>query len=455
VRLDLTAYAGSAALTIAFAALVAEPGWLGLGGTDSGPVAAASAAEHGAPTFPADADAERAPLATVLALSTADSVLEEAYRYGPERRLVTVGSGDTLLGLLGEAGVPRREAHEAVDALETVYDPRDLQIGQELTLGFRHDGRTVALTGLELMPEVDRVITVERQGDGFAARQAANRLETRRVAAGFYIDASLAADAGNAGVPYAVLHPLIRVFSYSVDFQRDFRPGDEFRILYEREHHADGEVARLGEPVYAELRLGDRALPVYRFETADGAVDYFDPTGQSVRRALLRTPVDGARLSSGYGMRRHPILGYTRMHRGTDFAAPTGTPIFAAGDGVVDAIGPNRGYGNYLRIRHNSRLSTAYAHMSRFAGGLSRGDRVRQGEVIGYVGSTGLSTGPHLHYEVLVEGAQVNPMSVDLPTGRMLEGAELARFEAMVAETDAEYAAAMARAGQVAERPAE
>ena len=455
MRVDLTVYAGATALTLAFFAFLAHDDLIGRRGGDA--AAAGMAAEAG-PTAAAasrDADAERVPLATVLALGDADSLLEQAYRYGVERRIIAVGTGDTLLGLLSAAGAERGDAHAVVDALETVYDPRDLQIGQALTLVLRHYGRNSALIGLELMPEVDRIIRVRQTDDGFAAESLANVLETRRIAAGYFVNASLAADATRAGVPYEVLHPLIRVFSYSVDFQRDFQPGDEVRILYERDHHADGAIARHGEPLYAELRLGDRALPIYRFETTDGAIDYFDPDGQSVRRALLRTPIDGARLSSGFGMRRHPILGYTRMHRGTDFAAPRGTPIFSAGDGVIEVIGPNRGYGNYMRIRHNNRLSTAYAHMNRFANGLRRGDRVRQGQVIGYVGSTGLSTGPHLHYEVLVGGTQVNPLSVDLPTGLRLEGTELARFRTMVADIDAAYATAMRQAGQLAETPEE
>ena len=453
MRVDLTVYAGTVALAIAVVAFLAQDDLIGSRGSDAAAAGMAADAEPNAER--PDADAERVPLPTVLTLGEADTLLEQAYRYGVERRVVAVGSGDTLLGLFAAAGAERGEAHAVVDALETVYDPRDLQIGQALTLMLRHDGRDSTLIGLELMPEVDRIIRVRRVGDGFTAESLANDLETRRVAAGYFINASLAADASRAGVPYEVLHPLIRVFSYSVDFQRDFQPGDEVRILYERDHYADGTVARHGEPLYAELRLGERALPIYRFETADGAMDYFDSDGQSVRRALLRTPIDGARLSSGFGMRRHPILGYTRMHRGTDFAAPRGTPILSAGDGVIEAIGPNRGYGNYMRIRHNGQLSTAYAHMSRFASRLRRGDQVRQGQVIGYVGSTGLSTGPHLHYEVLVDGAQVNPMSVDLPTGRVLEGAELAQFRAMAAEIDTTDATAMRQAGQLAETPSE
>jgi murein DD-endopeptidase MepM/ murein hydrolase activator NlpD len=166
----------------------------------------------------------------------------------------------------------------------------------------------------------------------------------------------------------------------------------------------------------------------------------------------MRTPIDGARMSSGFGMRRHPVLGYSRMHRGTDFAAPTGTPIYAAGNGTIDFIGNNRGYGRYVRIRHSGGLATAYAHMSRFAKGLERGSRVEQGEVIGYVGTTGLSTGPHLHYEVLQNGTQINPMAVDLPTGRNLEGSELAAFRAAADDIDRQFAL-MAAGTQVAESP--
>ena len=402
----------------------------------------------------ADLEAETPPMASVLALTVADSLLEEPYRVGEERRTVEVASGDTILALMLGSGAASRDAHALIDALETVYNPRDLQIGQEITLVFNHHGYSSSLEGLELMPSVETIAMVRRNADGdFEASEVANDLDTRRVAAAGTITNNLAADTGAAGVPYGVLVPLIRAYSYTVDFQRDIQPGDSFEILFERDFFADGTQARNGDVLYARLRLGDRDLPVYQFETDDGMVDYYDRDGLSVRRALLRTPIDGARLSSGFGMRRHPILGYTRMHRGVDFAAPTGTPILAAGDGVVDLIGPNRGYGNYIRLRHNSRMATAYAHMSRFARGLSRGTRVRQGDVIGFVGSTGLSTGPHLHYEVLIGGSQVNPLSVDLPTGRELAGTELARFRGVIDALDAAFAESLRERDQLAETP--
>ena len=422
----------------------------------------APAPQAAGPSAPAvelalELDEQTPPLTSVLALSVADSLLTEPYAIGTERRTVTVASGDTLLAVLANNGAPRTQAHALVDALEVLYDPRDLQIGQELTLILDRMGHETTLRGFEIMPDVEATIRVTRnaQDTAYQAERIATHLEVQRIAAAGAITSSLAADTGTAGVPYAVLMPLIRAYSYTVDFQRDIRDGDRFEVLFEREYFDDGRVARDGEVLYARLQLGDRDLPVYRFETSDGYIDYFDRDGLSVRRALLRTPIDGARLSSGYGYRRHPILGYTRLHRGVDFAAPTGTPIFAAGDGVIERLGPNAGYGNYIRIRHTGRLGTAYAHMSRFARGLAPGARVRQGQVIGHVGSTGLSTGPHLHYEVLQDGVQVNPLSVDLPIGRELTGSDLVAFRARMDDIDASFRSAIRTQGQLAETPSD
>jgi murein DD-endopeptidase MepM/ murein hydrolase activator NlpD len=185
---------------------------------------------------------------------------------------------------------------------------------------------------------------------------------------------------------------------------------------------------------------------------ADGAWDYFDDKGQSAKKALMRTPIDGARLSSSFGKRKHPVLGYTKMHKGTDFAAPPGTPIYAAGDGIIEMSGRNGSFGNYIRIRHNSEYSTAYAHMKSIKRGRTKGARVRQGEVIGYVGTTGRSTGPHLHYEMLVNGRQTNPMRVKMPSGIKLKGQELARFEATRDDIQALQASLKTSRPQVAER---
>jgi murein DD-endopeptidase MepM/ murein hydrolase activator NlpD len=193
---------------------------------------------------------------------------------------------------------------------------------------------------------------------------------------------------------------------------------------------------RGGDLLYARLTLSGRDLEAYRFMLPDGSVEYYDRTGKSLRKFLLRTPVDGARLSSRFGMRRHPILGYTRMHKGVDFAAPSGTPIYAAGNGKVTKAGRNGGYGNYVEIRHNGEYSTAYAHLSRFAKGMSPGQRVSQGQVIGYVGTTGRSTGPHLHFEVRRQGSQINPLKLKSVALGQLGGNDLERFKAEMARID-------------------
>ncbi len=440
---------------ISFAAALAEA-QVQVEGGQAEPLAPAVAAELApqagdlfAQLVPVEPAADDAPdhtgrEAAVLAWSEADSLLEERYRIGDERRVLEVGRGDTLLGLLlAQDEIDRPTAHAAVTALETVFDPRRLRPGQEITLGFDHQGTTSTFAGIEVMPDVETVAVAnwDAAAEGFTAQTVGIALETRRTAAAGTITRSLSADANDAGVPHGVLSSIIRAYSFDVDFQRDIHPDDAFGLMWEQDFNPDGTLARQGDVLFATLTLGDRTMPIYRFETDDGLIDYFDPDGVSVRRQLLRTPLDGARLSSGFGMRRHPILGYNRMHRGTDFAAPTGTPIYAAGNGVIDRIGTNGGYGKYIRIRHNSQLSTAYAHLSRYAQGLSRGDRVEQEQVIGYVGSTGQSTGPHLHYEVLIDGTQVNPMSIDLPTGQTLEGTELAQFEEWRDELDRQYAA--------------
>jgi len=211
--------------------------------------------------------------------------------------------------------------------------------------------------------------------------------------------------------------------------------------MFERFHDDSGEAVKLGNILFAALTLSGTEYRLYRHTMKDGTVDYFNQHGDSVKKALLRTPIDGAKLTSGFGARRHPILGYTRMHRGVDFGAPAGTPVMAAGDGVIEKAGINSGYGNYVAIRHNGQFKTAYAHLSRFGKGISPGRRVRQGDIIGYVGSTGLSTGPHLHYEVLQNDEQVNPTGVRLPTGIKLKGPDLTLFAAARARLELQMAA--------------
>ena len=355
-------------------------------------------------------------------------------------KVVQVARGDTLIDILLGSGVARDDAVGAIDALDDVFRPRDLKPGQEITLGFDPYGHHPAeegalqLASLALQPSVERDVVVNRNDNGGFVAQAIDRPLALKVAlASGTIDSSLFEAGQDAAIPVDILSQTIKAFSYDVDFQREIQPGDHFEIVYERYEDDRGQLARSGNVLYAALVQGDATKEIYRFEPEDGVADFYNAKGENVRKELLRTPLDVVRITSTFGMRMHPILGYSRMHKGVDFAASTGTPIFAAGDGVIAILGNQRGYGNYIRIKHNAQYGTAYGHMSRFAAGLRQGSKVRQGDVIGYVGSTGMATGPHLHYEVLVDGTQINPMSVKL-AGRKLDGKELRRFEALKAE---------------------
>ncbi|MEQ8504803.1 MAG: M23 family metallopeptidase [Rhodospirillales bacterium] len=363
----------------------------------------------------------------------------------------TIGRGETLAGVLARAGVKGPDADAAIRAFTGMYDPRRLLPGQKIKVRFRppkgsSDGqRTGAQPGLFLgfgfEPDFRHEITVIRHADGrFTAAKEAKKINRSlaRVAAQITSSLYLAGQAEN--LPPNVLAELIRIYSWDVDFQRDIREGDAFEVTYEEVRDEDGRLVHAGTVHFAALTLSGDRRPLYRFVTGEGDVDYFDDKGRGARKALMRTPIDGARLSSGFGKRRHPVLGYTKMHRGVDFAASSGTPIYAAGDGVVTFAGRKGGYGNYINIRHNGRYHTAYAHMKGFARGIGRGKRVRQGQVIGYVGTTGRSTGPHLHYEILVDGGQVNPLSVRMPSGRKLKGEELERFLAAKSQMDLQFA---------------
>ncbi|CAO3350671.1 hypothetical protein [Azospirillum palustre] len=351
---------------------------------------------------------------------------------GPvDRRTLSIGRGDTLMDLLATANVPTNDAHDAVAALREVYNPRRLQVGQHVTVLFEpRRGGARKFVGFEFAPDPLRSVSIARKGDaGFTSSQIEKLVTRKPVAAQGVIRSSLFEAGAQAGVPISVMMAFIQNFSYDVDFQRDLQPGDRFEILYEKLVTAEGTQAGEGELLYASLTLSGDDMPIYRFKTRDGRIDYYNGDGESIRRALLRTPIDGARITSGFGMRHHPILGFSKMHKGVDFGAPNGTPIYAAGRGTIEIAERSSSYGNYVRIRHNTEISTAYAHMSRFAKSISRGARVDQGDIIGYVGTTGRSTGPHLHYEVLKAGHQVNPRSVDLPTGEKLDGRELQTFQ--------------------------
>ncbi len=352
-------------------------------------------------------------------------------------RVIEVGKGDTLAVLLDRAGVPRRDAHNAVVALSDHFNPRRIRRGQDVELTFQSappsldaDAPTKDLfVGMKIEPDYKTEVHVFRDDAGaFASEEREKELRRASARAEATIENSLYVAGRGVDVPPVVIARMIRLLSWDVDFQRDIRTGDTFEVMYERVFDDRGELVYNGNVQFVSLTLSGKKITVYRYTMPDGTVDYFSAEGKASRKALMRTPIDGARLSSTFGMRKHPILGYSKMHRGVDFAAPTGTPIYAAGNGTVAYAGRKGSFGNYIKIRHNGTYETAYAHLNGFARGVRTGKRVEQGQVIGYVGTTGRSTGPHLHYEVHRGGRQVNPLRIDMPSGRTLKGAELQAF---------------------------
>ncbi|HVA16020.1 MAG TPA: peptidoglycan DD-metalloendopeptidase family protein [Stellaceae bacterium] len=356
------------------------------------------------------------------------SIAPPAAALPPPARIatVTVRPGDSLMSLLQRIGLSAVAAQSALDSLGRKWDPRNLKSGQEIAVSRDPDG----VKQLRLAPDLQHDLTLKRGGDGnFTAALLPRDLLHVPLRVAGKIDSSLFRAASRSGLPQAILAELIAAFSYDVDFQRELQPGDRFEVLFDQlVEERTGKIVGAGEVAYAALILSGKTLQLYRYTPPGGLPGFYDASGANVKKALLRTPVDGARISSGFGMRRHPILGFTRMHQGVDFAVPTGTPIMASGDAVVASAGWNSGYGNLVVLKHNAGYSTAYAHMSRFAKGIKPGVHVRQGEVIGYVGMTGLATGPHLHYEVRVDNKPINPLSVKLLPSQKLEGRTLAAF---------------------------
>jgi len=371
---------------------------------------------------------------------------------------VTVRQGETLGDVLVKTGIDRTTAYNVVEAVHEVYNLKKLQVGQELELAYDAlgiDGDATPLSALNFEVDAGRSVSVSRQDDGsFAAKEVVANTHRELARAEGTISSTLFESAEKEGLPIDILTSMVKLFSYDVDFQRDIQKGDKFQVMYEHAVTEDGRPVRTLNIRYASMTLSGTPLKFYAFRQSDGTYDYYNEKGEGIRKALLRTPVNGAILTSGFGMRRHPILGYSRLHKGVDFGVPTGTPIMAAGDGIVEKREVNGGYGNYVRIRHTSEYATAYAHMSRFAAAVQVGKRVRQGDIIGYVGSTGRATGPHLHYEVFKARTQVNPISVKFPSAQKLDGPLMARFRQSQTQTDQAYAA-LSRTPRVAAVDAE
>jgi murein DD-endopeptidase MepM/ murein hydrolase activator NlpD len=347
---------------------------------------------------------------------------------------IRIKSGQGLMDALLNNGAERGDAFNAINSLGDLYNVRKIQVGQLLNAAYSPSGDLVRLS---LQKDFDHRINVEREGDIYKSTVEELATQTITRHASGIIEDSLFLAAQRQGLPQITIVELIRIFSYDVDFQREMRKGDQFEIFYERTLSEDGRRVREGNILFAKLILSGKEINLYR-HTPDNSdyAEYFHEDGQSSKKALMKTPIEGARLSSNYGRRKHPVLGYTRMHKGVDFSAPTGTPIMAAGDGVVERSSWFGSFGNYVRLRHNGSYKTIYAHMSKYGRGIKKGARVRQGQIIGYVGATGRVTGRHLHYEVYKDGTQVNPMNLKMPSGIKLAGAPFESFKVAMTTTN-------------------
>ena len=343
---------------------------------------------------------------------------------------LSLRAGEGVGALLRRGGYDSAKISAAVHAIADKASLRRLQIGTKFQ---------IAEKGFRFMAKPGRdIYVIQHQDSGWLALTALRPVDSYVSFFQGAVDGSIYKSAIAAGVSEAAFTEYVRVMGFSVDFQREIRTGDRFELLYETDRDGiDGR--RIGGKLhYAGLVLSDRSLGFFRYDKADDAVGWYDEEGNSAARTLIRTPITGARLSSSFGQRKHPVSGFNAMHKGVDFAAPLGTPIIAAGSGVILESGWKGSFGRYIRIKHNATYDTAYAHMKSIAPRIRVGAYVKQGEVIGFVGSTGRSTGAHLHYEIMVNNRQVNPMTVSLPTGERIDSHHLGAFREIVTKIDKE-----------------
>jgi murein DD-endopeptidase MepM/ murein hydrolase activator NlpD len=385
--------------------------------------------QDGNPTRSIDADALRpAAIDRTAAVATATDPAPTDTADNPAAwQTVTVGNGDNLAAVFDRAGLTPRDVHNVVNAGDPAGELTRIYPGDEIHLRIDDAGE---LTGVRYRMDETRTLVLEHTGEEtFDVNVETATLQRRTAEAQGTINSSLYNAALDAGLTDRLVMELAGIFGWDIDFALDIRAGDRFVVVYE-ELYRDGEKIRNGNILAAEFINRGERFRALRYETAEGESNYYAPDGRSMRKAFLRTPTDFTRVSSEFNPDRlHPVLGTRRPHRGTDYAAPPGTPIKAAGDGKIVHRGTKGGYGKTVVLKHGGRYTTLYGHMSNYANGHSVGDRVKQGEIIGYVGSTGLSTGPHLHYEFRVNGVHRNPRTVDLPEAEPIAERYRADFE--------------------------
>ena len=343
--------------------------------------------------------------------------------------LVTIKAGQTFGDLINDYDIPDSEKFRISQLLSEKIDLTQLNIGTEIRITFLKKNNFIEIKKINILDKKNNQIQILKKDDKYEIDSSSVLAFTKNILKEIVINESLYKSAINADVPPNIIMQFVNLYGFDVDFQREIRNGNIIKIYYEVFLDNKLNIRKAGNIKFASLALSKNTYELYKYTTNDNnKSEYFDAVGKSAVKALMKTPINGASLSSGYGMRKHPILGYDRLHQGVDFAAPTGTPIMAAGTGFIEKIGMNGGAGNYIKIKHINGYKTAYGHMNKFAAGLKKGSKVTQGQTIGFVGSTGMSTGPHLHYEVIFNNKKINPMKMKLPSGRKLKGKILDDF---------------------------
>jgi len=370
--------------------------------------------------------------APALDVSRFDMGLDPSFSSPSTIKTITLKSGDNLGPLLQRNGLSGQEAYRVTQAFGDVFKPQNLRAGQDFNLHFTGE----MLDHLTFKPNIETTVFVDRTDDTYAARKIDAEFKYETISVKATVENSLYVDATRLGAPDKVVVQFANIYEYSVDFQRDIQPGDAFEMFFEVARDQKGDIVKAGDLLYTSFSPRGKTSEYFLFKDSQDRENFYDAAGKTAKRKLRATPVNGARLSSTYGRRKHPILGYRKMHSGVDFAAPRGTPILAAGSGTVERANRFGSYGNYIRIRHTDGYKTAYAHLKGFARGVKSGAYVKQDQVIGYVGTTGRSTGPHLHYEVMLNGKKINPRRLSQLSGKPLSTAQMPAFNARRAEID-------------------
>ncbi len=347
--------------------------------------------------------------------------------------------GETFTGALKQADLEDDEINDVVNIISQKIDLRKLKVGTLIETYTKSINDKKIINEIIIYPDIEKKIYVKKVNNKFVAGEDKKKLFSKLKLYEVEIHNSIYESLKKIDTPDEIIMEFVQLYSFDIDFQRDVRKGNKIKIFFEIYTDSQNNYIKSGNINFSEIILNDESYELYRFQSDGGEfVEYFNSDGKSATKALMKTPINGARLSSGFGMRKHPILGYNKKHQGVDFAAPTGTPIMAAGTGHIEFVGNNGGAGKYIRIKHLNGYKTSYSHLSKYASGIQKNVKVRQGQVIGYVGNTGLSTGPHLHYEVIFNGKRINPMKMKLPSGKQLKDKTLEIFLAEKERINAE-----------------